>query len=343
MYQEAIIMKKGHEPMIRKPITDTGIRRADCKSSDVRVEIRPSLPLLQKKGESFCVQRAVKFTEHDKCPADAKDMLVEQTEQTGQTVDGTTKNFYNYRLPNSNDKASAARLSADFLGRLLQNVKPNTDMETARNHGRNLIFPFNVTCVSAVPQMEIVYEVSKQQPGYITSIKFGAAEANRFHLTDKSQNPGGKLQDKQFNTAHDTTNNALIMEIANQGVEQVDPTKTEAEQQETIDNNSIRVDALTKIGAEGARFQCVREHADTIKNNTIFYSDVKQAGVKFCELWSTWKEEFGMKFNISNQDILDAWNRNGNRLKMPRRRERADNLTENVYDQKGAEDIKIDT
>lgn len=339
MYQEAIVMKKGHEPMIRKPVTDTGIRRADCKSSDVRVGIRPSLPLLQKKGESFCVQRAREFKGHSKCPNHEGGML---QEQPAQIIGQITKNFYTYRLPDSNDKASAAKCSAEFLGALLRNVRANTDMATEGNHGGNLIFPFNVTCVSAVPEMEIVYEVSKQQPGYITSIKFGAAEANRFQLTDKSQNPGGKLQDKQFNTAHDTTNNARIMEIANQAIEDVGSATTADEKQERIDNNSMRVDALTKIGAEGARFQCVREHADTIKNNTIFYSDVKQAGVKFCELWSTWKAQFEMKFNISNQDILDAWNRNGNRLKMPRRRGRADNLTENAYDQKGAGDINID-
>ncbi len=76
------------------------------------------------------------------------------------------------------------------------------------------------------------------------------------------------------------------------------------DEQQSQHNNEMKLDALTKIGGEGARWQAVRKAAGKLSNSLVFYApDDKVSpfkGIKFKDLWSTWSSEFDKGFNISD-------------------------------------------
>ncbi len=68
-------------------------------------------------------------------------------------------------------------------------------------------------------------------------------------------------------------------------------------------------DAYTKLAGEGARFECVREHMDSIREDTYFCSGAN--AITFEKLWQNWRDIFDMKYNIPTaavKEFLDtAW------------------------------------
>jgi hypothetical protein len=69
-------------------------------------------------------------------------------------------------------------------------------------------------------------------------------------------------------------------------------------------------DAYTKIVGEGARWQCVRNHAAKLQDDSIFYvkqnnnpNDTKGWGVTFGNLWLTWTSSFGKEYNIPDKTV----------------------------------------
>lgn len=60
-------------------------------------------------------------------------------------------------------------------------------------------------------------------------------------------------------------------------------------------------DAYTKLAGEGARFCCVRDHLDAIKDSTIFRHDGES--ISFTNLYGQWSSGFGNRFNISDDEI----------------------------------------
>lgn len=284
--------------------------------------LRPYQPSIFKQQPNYhCIQRTVAFKDSPKC-RNSGDL----NNSPDESFNGFAGQAYTYNVPDAGNKADTARNCADFIGNCLSNISITTDIAWSRNNrGSQLINPFSITCQSTQPQMQIKYKFSHQEPGYITNINFGPANSNNYTLTDKSKNPNGQLLDKQFNTAHDTTEPSKIADIANRPLANINPSDTPAQQQQNIDSNSISVDALAKIGAEGARFQCVRNNLDTLRNNTIFYSDTKQAGVTFSDLWATWDKSFGKKYNISNYDIVSKFDAAG------KLRKNSHSNTTNVY------------
>ena len=71
------------------------------------------------------------------------------------------------------------------------------------------------------------------------------------------------------------------------------------------------LDAYTKLAGEGARWVCVRKHAASIQNNSLFYvahaSDKsKVTGVTFQTLWGNWKDAFGKRYDIPDADVVTA-------------------------------------
>lgn len=74
--------------------------------------------------------------------------------------------------------------------------------------------------------------------------------------------------------------------------------------------NPAVIDAITKLGGEGSRWQCVRDHADTIKDSTIIYT-MKDDGsgymcITFENLWKSWKTLFEYDFNIANDRLKEV-------------------------------------
>ncbi len=65
-------------------------------------------------------------------------------------------------------------------------------------------------------------------------------------------------------------------------------------------------DAYTKLVAEGARFRCVRDNVDKIKNETVFWVQrgKRGYGITFHDLWQTWSATFNRKYDILNQEII---------------------------------------
>lgn len=68
-------------------------------------------------------------------------------------------------------------------------------------------------------------------------------------------------------------------------------------------------DEYTKLVGEGARFQCVRDNIDEVKDNTCFYTTdssepTNEVGILFSDLWGCWGPSFGQAFNISNEMLI---------------------------------------
>ncbi|AYL96943.1 DUF4157 domain-containing protein [Mucilaginibacter celer] len=82
------------------------------------------------------------------------------------------------------------------------------------------------------------------------------------------------------------------------------------------------VDAMTKVIAEGGRFQCVNELGTSIKNSTRFYAEKPGYGdqdtiypyVTFAELYRLWTLEFGARYKIPNSEVVDYLISNADRL-----------------------------
>lgn len=67
-------------------------------------------------------------------------------------------------------------------------------------------------------------------------------------------------------------------------------------------------DAYTKIAGEGARWQCVRNHAAHLSDDSAFFLTEKGRtyGVTFVGLWLSWENVFGKKYNISDSEVAEA-------------------------------------
>jgi hypothetical protein len=69
------------------------------------------------------------------------------------------------------------------------------------------------------------------------------------------------------------------------------------------------LDAYTKIAGEGARWQCVRNHASKLTNTSRFFTIGRTKGkawaVTFNSLWLGWRDYFAKKYDISDRTVAD--------------------------------------
>lgn len=71
------------------------------------------------------------------------------------------------------------------------------------------------------------------------------------------------------------------------------------------------LDAYTKIAGEGARWQCIRNHAAQLRNDSFFYTDINKnnndpaqlKGIKFETLYTSWASIFKKKYNIPDGEV----------------------------------------
>jgi hypothetical protein len=77
-----------------------------------------------------------------------------------------------------------------------------------------------------------------------------------------------------------------------------------------LGGKSKRLDAITKLAGEGARWQCVRLHAAHLRNSSRFYTqlpnDTRKAYITLDRLWGTWGTKFGSAFNIPNATVAQV-------------------------------------
>lgn len=165
-------------------------------------------------------------------------------------------------------------------------------------NGINNIDPFQIQVKTKYPinppQNELVlhYQFSRESYGYIVRVE---KDGNTFRMANERY---GIDDNTYYSSAH----------AACQG------TVLDAAKNTTSDplgqGNPAVIDAITKLGGEGARWQCVRDHADTIKDSTIIYT-MKDDGsgymcITFEKLWKSWKSLFNYDFNIDNDRLKEV-------------------------------------
>lgn len=77
-----------------------------------------------------------------------------------------------------------------------------------------------------------------------------------------------------------------------------------------LGGKSKRLDAMTKLAGEGARWRCVRLHTAHLRDSSRFYTqlpnDTRKGYITLDRLWGTWGTKFGSEFNIENRRVADV-------------------------------------
>lgn len=190
----------------------------------------------------------------------------------------------------------------EILGNEVVNLYKKQSIESGRAkrilNGINNIDPFQIQVKTKYPinppQNELVlhYQFSRESYGYIVRVE---KDGNTFRMANARY---GIDDNTYYSSAH----------AACQG------TVLDAAKNTTSDplgqGNPAVIDAITKLGGEGSRWQCVRDHADTIKDSTIIYT-MKDDGsgymcITFEKLWKSWKSLFNYDFNIDNDRLKEV-------------------------------------
>jgi hypothetical protein len=208
------------------------------------------------------------------------------------------------------------------------------------------------------------YQFGKDSYGYIVTLEQEGKAYSMHGERGQEVLPGkqrkklkaGSVDDllfEKFSSAHDTDESeefiAEVAETSTQGPEfdihwkgkRGDPSAYV----DALKKKSKRLDAVTKIAGEGARWVCVRELARTrrLTNNSRFYTSLPGGGRDHCifmtfkDLWGAWAELFRMQFNITNQHTAYVLrkvyeNRNDENSRGWVKRLKRDEFTINDYD-----------
>lgn len=127
---------------------------------------------------------------------------------------------------------------------------------------------------------------SHSMQGYIDEVYDSTREGGKGHAIIVPA--GTDIDSGHFSAVHDETETGKIFELTTTG---------------SMDNH-------TKLIAEGARFQCVRENIEQIENDSyfIFHGTAPDNNgyytVPFFKLWNKWGDFFSKKYDLSDQDIL---------------------------------------
>lgn len=152
--------------------------------------------------------------------------------------------------------------------------------------------------------LELSFQHAKDWTGYVENI-YDSTNADTssvptmFDKNTESAKAGSKGADDnghyrnlKFSNVHDKDDTAKIIDLTAGGAEK-------------------NLDAYTKIAGEGARWQCVRNHAANVQNDSFFFTRNKTnssivKGVSFRTLWLSWKNAFQKKYDIPDSSVIDA-------------------------------------
>ena len=215
-----------------------------------------------------------------------------------------------------------------------------------RNTYKNKIDPFLIKATGTYDvnnNIALYYQYGVDSYGYITRIE---QEGQTYEMHDvRGQDALAKAQTEsliaaeidnplysQFASAHDTEHpDELIADVASKSTTTQDAAIVDNEDVRTLlelpgdlqdkahnlfvtDNltrlkeKSKRLDAATKLAGEGARWVCVRNHAQHLKNSSKFYTAHPKDGsiylyITFEKLWGVWGTKFSSKFDILNKEV----------------------------------------
>lgn len=140
-------------------------------------------------------------------------------------------------------------------------------------------------------------EIGIMVPGSLYDSNSTKNKANRTKFKVSGDKVGTALTDIEYtNIHHDTKMKNLLL-------------ATKKKNQNGVKEAMCaeKWDAYTKLAAEGARFSCVRNNIDKINDDTVIWDDDLKCGVYFSDLWKTWAWSFNKKYNISDNDIHNAF------------------------------------
>ena len=157
----------------------------------------------------------------------------------------------------------------------------------------NVTVPFGKAEEGKTPEfLELTYQHADRWTGYVTGIEDTTNDATAGGATMFNKFEGETRPSDKFGNVHDQDKTAST-NIASD---------TEGDEEHNLD-------AYTKIGGEGARWICVRNHAANLQNDSMFFTTVDEKQVlqiTFVELWLNWVGAFGPRYDIPDADVIKA-------------------------------------
>lgn len=152
---------------------------------------------------------------------------------------------------------------------------------------------------SETHELQLRYQHARQFTGYVVALKDTSNEAlqtlSPMDVPKGSQDP---MRDGfKYSNRHDDKDSGGIAGL-------------------TSGTGEKNVDAYTKIGGEGARWQCVRKHVSKLKNDSRFFTanraeDQTVFAIPFKTLWLNWKTGFNNKYDIPDAEVAQALRQGG--------------------------------
>jgi hypothetical protein len=202
--------------------------------------------------------------------------------------------------------AQNAQIGARLAGTNWQGAKDNFDQAKYKE-----LDPFflevtvNFTHDTKPHQLLLRYQHAAQFNGYIVALKDTSNETLQvLQPMDVPQRSTDPLREGfKYSNRHDQTDGSGIAGLTSGGEEK-------------------HVDAYTKIAGEGARWQCVRKHVGSLKNETRFFTknpvdEQTVFAITFDKLWLNWKTGFKNKYDIPDLEVAQAL-RSGGTLEVAR-------------------------
>lgn len=188
-------------------------------------------------------------------------------------------------------------------------IRNSNDKWTKKNenlddNSLNKVDPF---FYEAIVQMDIgdetqslglFYQHAAQWTGYVEAIFDPTNDAAHDFPTMFDKNEDTTVAKSDKNLRNPKYSNVHDQDLSGTSPKLIDLTEGDEEK---------NFDAYTKIGGEGARWQCVRNHASAIQDTSYFFVKVNPLlpnsdvyAVTFKDLWLSWKDTFGKKYNIDD-------------------------------------------
>jgi hypothetical protein len=174
------------------------------------------------------------------------------------------------RAPENLEKKAVATLDPFFL---FTTVRYDTDVNTHYLH--------------------MNFQHAADLQGYVEAIidtgNDSTKEVPSMYKGSEDKRTGGVDRNPQYQQLHDKETVGKLIDLTAGGGEK-------------------NLDAYTKLAGEGARWQCVRNHAANIEDTSYFYTASgagrnKVLAVEFRELWVSWKDDFKKKYNIPDTEV----------------------------------------
>ncbi len=139
------------------------------------------------------------------------------------------------------------------------------------------------------------YKYANNTPGYVVYQEVTGEEMAEMSGVKNNEEQAGYA--KTYFSSHNDSGDKKISKQINQIVT------------DKQSNNSLRLEARTKLAGEGARFDVVLNNMNALSDETPIYTvsgNGKNAHyIKFSELWKNWALVFGSKYGISNNVVAE--------------------------------------